>query len=63
MRNLLLQKRSDNKFYFTPLFVAIFGSGIQDTGSKIWDPRSGIRDGQKSGSRINIPDPQHWINK
>jgi hypothetical protein len=25
-----------------------------------WDPRSGIRDGKKSGSGINIPDPQHW---
>ena len=26
----------------------------------IRDPISGIRDGQKSGSWINIPDPQHW---
>jgi hypothetical protein len=29
-------------------------------GSGIRDPRSGIRDGKKSGSGINIPDPQHW---
>jgi hypothetical protein len=28
----------------------------------IRDPRSGIRDGKKPGSGINIPDPQHWYN-
>jgi hypothetical protein len=26
-----------------------------------WDPGSEIRDGKKSGSGINIPDPQHWF--
>jgi hypothetical protein len=39
--------------FFSPLsFVAVFGSGIRDPGSrigKIQDP----------GSGINIPDPQH----
>jgi hypothetical protein len=40
--------------FFSPLsFVAVFGSGIRDPGSrkgKNQDPVSGI----------NIPDPQHW---
>ncbi len=27
----------------------------------VLDPGSGIRDGKKSGSGINIPVPQHWI--
>jgi hypothetical protein len=36
---------------FSPLsFVAVFGSGIRDSGSEIRDP----------GSGINIPDPPHW---
>jgi hypothetical protein len=26
----------------------------------IWDPRSGLGKNQNPGSRINIPDPQHW---
>jgi hypothetical protein len=26
----------------------------------VLNPGSEIRDGQKSGSGINIPDPQHW---
>ncbi len=34
--------------FFPPLLVLLL------------DPRSGIRNGQKSGSGINIPDPQHW---
>jgi hypothetical protein len=36
----------DNKFFSTLSFVAVFGSGM----GKNQDP----------GSRINIPDPQHW---
>jgi hypothetical protein len=48
------KKRYDNKFFFTPLFIAVFGSGIRDPGSGIWD-------GYKSGSEINIPDPQHCL--
>ncbi len=28
-----LQKMYDNKFFFTPLFVAVFGSGIRGPGS------------------------------
>jgi hypothetical protein len=35
------KKRCDN-FFFTPVFHAVFGSGIQDPGSRIWDPRSGM---------------------
>jgi hypothetical protein len=38
------KKRKDNKFFFT---LAIF-----------WGPGSEIRDGQKSGSGLNIPDQQ-----
>ncbi len=38
-------------FCFTLLFCCCFW---------IRDLRSGIRDGQKSGSGINIPDPQYW---
>jgi len=30
-------------------------------GSGFRDPISGIRDGEKSGSGINIPDPQHLV--
>jgi hypothetical protein len=58
--------------FFSPLsFVAVFGfeirdprSGIRDPGSVIRDPgwvKIRIRDGLKSGSGINIPDPQHWF--
>ncbi len=41
--------------FFSPLsIIAIFGSGIRDTGS-------GMGKNQDPGSGINIPDPQHWI--
>ncbi len=40
-------KKGRTTIFFSPLsFVAVFGSGV-------WD-------GQKSGSGINNPDPQHW---
>jgi len=39
-----------------PAFNQCCGSGIR---CLFWPPRSGIRDGQKSGSAINIPDPPH----
>jgi hypothetical protein len=50
-----LQKgeKTDLKKKFLPAHVFL-GSGIQD-------PQSEIRDGKKSGSGINIPDPQHWF--
>ncbi len=34
----------------------VSGSGIRN----LFDPGSGIREGKKFGSGINIPDPQHW---
>ncbi len=37
------KKRYENKFFFTPVFHCCFW---------IWDPRSGIQDGLKSGSAI-----------
>ena len=44
------------------------GSEIRDPGSGIWDPRSEIRGpgsgmgkNQDLGSKINIPDPQHFL--
>jgi hypothetical protein len=40
------KKRFDNKFFFAPVFIAIFGSEIRDPG---W---------VKSGSGINIRDPR-----
>jgi hypothetical protein len=41
----VLQKRYDNKFFFTLSFVAVFGSGMGTN--------------QDPGSGINSPDPQH----
>ena len=43
-------KSYDNKFFSPLSFVAIFGSGIRD-------PRSGFRDGKKSGSGIRDKHP------
>jgi hypothetical protein len=34
--------------------------GIRDPGSEIRDPGSGMGKNPDPGSRINIPDPQHW---
>ncbi len=45
---IIYKERYDNKFFSPLSFVAAFGSGI--------------RDGSKSGSEINIPDPQHCCN-
>ncbi len=42
-----MTKKIRQYVFFANLFVVVFGSGI--------------RDGQKSGSGINIPDPQHGI--
>ncbi len=53
--------------FFTSLFCCCVW--IQDPGSEIRDPRSGIPDpgsrmgkNQDPGSGINIPDPQHWVS-
>jgi hypothetical protein len=49
---LWLHKRFEKKNFFSPLsFVAVFGSGIRESGSVIGK-------NQDPGSRINIPDPQ-----
>ncbi len=45
--NLWLHKKVWQIFFSPFSFVAVFGSGI--------------RDGKKSGSEINIPDPQHCL--
>jgi hypothetical protein len=38
------------KKFFSPLsFVAVFGSGIRDLGSEIWDPGSGMGKNQDPG--------------
>jgi hypothetical protein len=63
------KKGMTTNFTLITLFLLRFldlGSGIRDPGSEIRDPRSGIRDpgfgmGKKSGSGINIPNPQHWF--
>jgi hypothetical protein len=58
------KKKFMTTYYFSPLsFVAVFGSGIRDSGSgmgKNQDPGSGMGKNQDPGSKINIPDPQHW---
>jgi hypothetical protein len=54
--NFVIKARTTN---FSPIsFVAVFGSGIRDPRSEIQNPGSRIRDGQKSGSGINILDPK-----
>jgi hypothetical protein len=45
--NLWLQKRPNRKVVFPLLFFVVVGSGTKDPG---WE---------KTGSGINIPDPQH----
>jgi hypothetical protein len=55
-------KKSMTTNFFHPAFLLLFldpGSEIRVPGSEIRDPRSGIWDRKKSGSGINIPDPQH----
>jgi hypothetical protein len=53
--NLWLQKRYDNKFFFSPLsFVAVFGSGIRDG----WKSGSGIQD-KNPGSAILVKGQQN----
>jgi hypothetical protein len=47
---MVLKKRYDNKFFFTPVLSLLF-----------LDPGSGIAKNQDPGSGKNIPDPQHWI--
>ncbi len=51
-------KKGRTTNFFSPFsFVAVFGSGILDQRSEIRDPRSGIRDWQKSGSGIRNKHP------
>jgi hypothetical protein len=52
----LATKNSRTKKNLPLLFGAVVGSGI-------WDPRSGMDKNQDLGSRINIPDPQHYIQQ
>ncbi len=48
-------KKCMTNIFFSPLsFVAVFRSRIRDPGSE-------IRGGEKSGSKINIPDSQHCL--
>jgi hypothetical protein len=54
LQNLWLQKLGQN-ISFPPFF---FGAAVK---SKIWETRSGIPDGYKSGSGRSIPDPQHTV--
>jgi hypothetical protein len=42
-------KKMGKIFFFAPLFFAVVRYGIRDP------------NGKKSGSRINIQDPQHYI--
>ncbi len=50
---IVATKKGMTTIFFTPFaFVAVFGSGIRDPGSRIRDPRSGIQD---PGSKIRDP--------
>jgi hypothetical protein len=52
---LVATKKGLTTNFFSPLsFVAVFGSGIRDLGSRIRNGKN-----QDPGSGINIPDPQH----
>jgi hypothetical protein len=54
-------KKKDNKLFSLPLFFV--GFGISDPGSGIRDPgwkKIWTRDLE---SRINIPEPQHWLRR
>jgi hypothetical protein len=46
--------------FFHPSLCRCFW--IQDPGSEIRDPRSGMSKNQDPGSGINIQDPQHWLS-
>jgi hypothetical protein len=49
-------KKGMAKKNFSPLSLV----AVLDPGSGIRDPGSGMGKNQDPGSRINIPDPQHW---
>ncbi len=57
------KKRFEKKNFFSPVFVAVFGSGIRDPRSGIREPGSGMDKNQDPGSGINIPDPPHWSDR
>ncbi len=50
------KKGLTTNFFSSLSFVAVFGSGIRDPGS-----RRGKN--QDPGSGINIPDPHYWLKK